>query len=107
MSKTPPPSTDLQVLNLGVKALTEPTVVEGAIKKRKDAITNGDLWTLSGRQDDALVVANDDKLRVRQFVADATAAIERGRRPACKAWNFVCRWKRKDEDDSPRTGSPD
>lgn len=88
-----PPSTDLQVLRLGVQALTEPTRVEGAIQSRADARTNGDLWLLAGRQADAIDKANDDKARLRQFIQEATEAIENGREP-CRWWQVGCRLSR-------------
>lgn len=93
--RDPPPSTDLQVLMLGVKALTEPNEVQGPIQHREQAETNGDLWVLSGRQDDVIDLEHDDKRRLRQFIAEAVAAIERGRQPECRWWQFGCKRERE------------
>lgn len=94
-STTKPQSTDLQIVRMGVRALTEPVEVEGKIKKRRDAETGEDLWNLSGRQDDALQKSNRRALRTYQFVDEALAAIEEARQGACSRWNVLCRMKRR------------
>lgn len=86
-------STDLTIIRAGVEELTKPTRVAGPITERKDAVTNGDLWLLSGRQDDALKVANADKEAVNNFVTKALAAMAEERARACPWYSFSCKRK--------------
>lgn len=89
-------STDLKIIRLGVESLTKKTEVQGAIKKRSDAVTNGDLWKLSGRQEDALEVANSDKEQVRIFVIKSLEAMAEERARKCSFWQFDCKRKARD-----------
>lgn len=75
--------------------MTEPTQVQGPIQERKQATTNGDLWLLSGRQSDALNLANDDKRRVRRFVEAALLAVEKSRLPTCSWYELSCKRERR------------
>lgn len=89
-------STDLKLIRLGVESLTQKTEVQGAIKKRADAVTNGELWQLSGRQDDALLVCNSDKVLVSDFVGGALEAMAEERAAKCSFWQFDCKRKARD-----------
>lgn len=84
-------STDLKIIRAGVSALSKPTRVEGGIKERSQAVTNGDLWLLSGRQADALELANTDKQAVEKFVNDSLDAIAEERAKACAWYQFKCK----------------
>lgn len=89
------PATDLQVLRLGVQALTEPRAPAGSVQRLEDAATVGETWDYAGDLEDALWLSNRDKLNLRQFVNKATAAIEASRLPECRwfqpARDGVCR----------------
>lgn len=97
-------STDLRLIALGVKALTEPTRVEGPIQTRDQAETNGELWLLSGRQEDALGLANRDKARVRLFTLDALETLRAARQPDCRWWDWRC-WRARSA--SSEIGQPE
>lgn len=89
------PATDLQVLRLGVQALTEPRSPAGSIQRLEDAATVGETWDYAGDLEDALWLSNRDKANLRGFVDKATAAIETSRLPECRWWQRaragVCR----------------
>jgi hypothetical protein len=89
------PATDLQVLRLGVQALTEPRTPAGDVQRLEDAATVGQAWDYAGDLEDALWLSNRDKANLRQFVNKATAAIEASRLPECRwfqpARDGVCR----------------
>lgn len=89
------PATDLQVLRLGVQALTEPRSPAGSIQRLEDAATVGETWDYAGDLEDALWLSNRDKANLRTFVEKATAAIETSRLPECRWWQRsragVCR----------------
>jgi len=70
--------------------------VAGPITARKDAVTNGDLWLLSGRQSDALKLANADKQAIRDFVGTSLDAIAEERARVCPWYSFSCRRKARD-----------
>lgn len=89
-------STDLKIIKAGVEALTKPTQVAGPITARKDAVTNGDLWLLSGRQADAVKLANSDKEALRVFVGASLDAMAEERARACPWYSFACRRKARD-----------
>ena len=95
-SSTAVRSTDLKIIRLGVESLTKKTEVQGAIKQRSDAVTNGDLWLYSGRQEDALEVANSDKEQVRIFVIKSLEAMAEERAKKCSFWQFDCKRKARD-----------
>lgn len=95
-SQTAVRSTDLKIVRLGVESLTQKTEVAGSIKKRSDAVTNGDLWLLSGRQSDALEIANADKEQVRIFVIKSLEAMAEERARKCSFWQFDCKRKARD-----------
>jgi hypothetical protein len=80
-----------------VKALTEPREVEGAIKSRADAKLTGELWTLAGHQEDAFVLSEGDKVRVREFVTESIQLITNAHNP-CKWWQFGCKSSRRQDD---------
>lgn len=83
-----PPATDLQVLRLGVKALTEPRRPAGDVQHLDEAETEGEVWDYAGDVEEALWLAERDKARVRTFVDEATAAIEESRLPPCRWWKW-------------------
>ena len=89
------PATDLQVLRLGVQALTEPRTPAGNTQRLEDAATVGQAWDYAGDLEDALWLSNRDKANLRNFVDKATAAIETSRLPECRWWQRsragVCR----------------
>ena len=89
-------STDLKIIRLGVESLTKPTKVQGSVQRRRDAITNGDLWLYSGRQEDALEIANSDKEQVRIFVIKSLEAMAEERAKKCSFWQFECKRKARD-----------
>ena len=90
-------STDLQIIRLGIEALTEPREVAGPIQHREQAATNGELWLLSGRQEDALQLAEGDKRRARTFVLESLGAIEKARQAVDRKWYEF--WKPKKRGD--------
>jgi len=73
-----------------------PTKVQGDIQIRSQAVTNGDLWKLSGRQSDALEMANSDKEQVRIFVLKSLEAMAEERAAKCSFWQFECKRKARD-----------
>lgn len=83
-------ATDLQVLKLGVKALTEPRVVSGPVQHPDQAKDNGELMDLALDLDDIAFLSNEDKRRLRQFVFEAADAIDKARRPACRWYQLAC-----------------
>ena len=89
------PATDLQVLRLGVQALTEPRSPAGSVQRLEDAATVGQAWDYAGDLEDALWLSNRDKGNLRTFVEKASAAIETSRLPECRWWQRakagVCR----------------
>ena len=89
-------STDLKIIRLGVESLTHKTKVQGEITMRSQAQTNGDLWKLSGRQEDALVLANSDKEQVRIFVIKSLDAMADERAAKCQFWNLSCKRRARD-----------
>jgi len=89
-------STDLKIIRLGVDALTKPTEVSGDIKTRSQAVTNGDLWKLSDRQEDAIKKANSDKEQVRDFVTKSLEAMAEERAKKCSFYQFRCKREARD-----------
>jgi hypothetical protein len=85
-AKDAPPATDLQVLRLGVEALTAPRTPAGAVQRLEDAATVGEAWDYAGDVEEALWLAEADKVRVREFVGKAAAAMEASRLPECRWW---------------------
>ena len=90
-------STDLKIIRLGVESLTVPTKVQGDIQTRSQAVTNGDLWKLSGRQSDALEMANSDKEQVRIFVIKSLDLMAEERAKACPWYSISCKRKARDK----------
>lgn len=86
----------MKIVRLGVEALTQKTVVTGDITTRSQAATNGDLWKLSGRQEDALTIANSDKEQVRIFVIKSLEAMAEERAKKCAFWQFACKRNARD-----------
>lgn len=80
------PATDLQVLVLAVKVLTEPRRPAGDIQHLDEAETYGQAWDYAGDVEEALWLAEGDKARVRELVTQSAALIEAGRLPACRWW---------------------
>ena len=80
------PATDLQVLRLGVDALTQPRLPAGDVQRLEDAATVGQAWDYAADLEDALWLSNRDKANLRTFVEKASAAIEESRLPACRWW---------------------
>lgn len=80
------PATDLQVLRLGVDALTQPRLPAGDVQRLEDAATVGQAWDYAADLEDALWLSNRDKANLRTFVDKATAAIEQSRLPECRWW---------------------
>ena len=89
------PATDLEVLRLGVKHLTEKRRVEGSIQHRDEAETNGQLWNYAGRLEDKSELDDGDKDRLRSFIDEALDAIQRSRQAPCHPLNLACRWSRR------------
>ena len=89
-------STDLKIIRLGVESLTQKTEVQGSITKRSEAVTNGDLWLYTGRQEDALKLSNSDKEQVRIFVLKSLDAMAEERAAKCSFWQFSCKRKARD-----------
>lgn len=85
------PSTDLRIIRLGVEALTQEVRVQGSIQTRTQADTNGALWSLSGRQEDALAIANGRLEGTRSFVLGALHVVAEARHPKCKWFQVTCR----------------
>lgn len=84
------------MIRYGVQALTKPTKVSGAIQKKEQAPTNGDLWLYSGRQEDALEMANTDKRLVFEFVDKSLRAMAEERARQCRFYQFSCKRKARD-----------
>lgn len=72
------------MLRLGVKVLAQERHVEGPVQRREDAVTNGDLWNYSGRQEDVEELSNLDKKKIVEFIDEATAIMETARLPECR-----------------------
>ncbi len=70
--------------------MTQPREISGPVKTRAQAETNGQLWELAGAQEDALVLSNEDKERIRQFVKDAVTIYEKSQKKACGPLNWRC-----------------
>ena len=80
------PATDLQVLRLGVEALTQPRLPAGSVQRLEDAATVGETWDYALDLEDALWLSNRDKVALREFVTKSAAAIEESRLPVCRWW---------------------
>jgi len=89
------PTTDLQILQLGVHTLTEPREVAGPIKHPDEAEKNGQLMAVATDLDDLAWLDEKDKVRVRSFVDQAVILIAQGRAEACSWWNLACRHRRR------------
>lgn len=87
--------TDLKVLVLGVRALTEPRPIAGALQHVEDAQTAGEAFDFGMDAEEAHWLSESDKARTRNFVEAAALEIARGRLPPCRWWQFeragVCR----------------
>jgi hypothetical protein len=82
------PATDLQVLLLGVDALTQPRLPAGRIQRLEDAATVGEAWDYALDLEDALWLSSRDKAALREFVTKSATAIEQSRRPPCRWWQW-------------------
>lgn len=88
------PSTDLKLMRIGVKHLTEKRQIEGAVQHRDEATDNGQLWNYAGRLEDKSSLDDGDKDRTRAYVFEALDALEASRLPPCPTWNLACKWRR-------------
>lgn len=90
-----PLPTDLQVLVEGVRALTEPRVIEGEVAHLDEAETWQQVWDYAGDAEEAHWLSERDKARTLRFVERSAAAIAQGRLPPCRWWQRaragVCR----------------
>lgn len=86
---------DLQVLVLGVRALTEPRAIDGDIPTLDAAETFGQVWEFAGNAEEGHWLSERDKAVTRNFVEKAAAAIAEARLPPCRWWQptraGVCR----------------
>lgn len=89
------PTTDLQILQLGVHTLTEPREVAGDIKHPDEAETNHQLMAVATDLDDVAWLSNQDKVRLRSFVDSALVIIAQSQQVACSWWNIACRHRQK------------
>ena len=80
---------------MGVNQLATPRTVQGPIQRRAEATNNGELWQLSGNQEDAFGLSEGDKLRIKEFVSQAVAAINLANLGDCSWYDFKCRSERK------------
>lgn len=85
------PTTDLQILQLGVHALTEPRAVAGPIQHPDQAETNGQLMSVATDLDDVHWLDEQDKTRLRTFVDKAVVLIGQSRAAVCGWWNVACK----------------
>ena len=83
-------------MRAGVESLTRKTEVQGEIRTRSQAVTNGDLYKLSGRQEDAHELANTDKEELRKFVFTSLDAMAEERANKCQFWNISCKRRARD-----------
>lgn len=87
--------TDLKVLVLGVRALTEPRPIAGALQHVEDAATVGQAFDFGMDAEEGHWLSEQDKVRTRNFVESAALEIARGRLPECRWWqrarDGVCR----------------
>jgi len=87
--------TDLKVLVLGVRALTEPRPIAGALQRIEDATTVGQAFDFGMDAEEGHGLSELDKVRTRNFVESAALEIARGRLPECRWWqrarDGICR----------------
>lgn len=88
-------NTDLQLIRIGVKHLTQKRSVEGPIQHRDEAEDNGQLWNFAGQLEAKSELDDGDKDRLRSFIDEALDAIEGSRRETCGRFNLICRWGRR------------
>lgn len=79
---------DLKVLVLGVRALTEPRPIAGEYQHVDEVPNYGAAWDFGGDAEEAHDLSEDDKARARNFVEAAAVEIARGRLPACRWWQL-------------------
>lgn len=74
-----------------VTQLAQPTVVEGDIQYRDQAVLGGDLWQLSGRQSLALERANGVVTSLTDYVLKLADRAEGAVAPPCGVLDFPCK----------------
>ena len=53
-------------LRIPMDALLQECVIEGKVRTRSDAVTNGDLWNFAGQAEAAVIRCNRDKELLRE-----------------------------------------
>lgn len=97
--------TDLELLRLGVDALTTPRQSAGAIQHPHQARSEDELMAVALDLDDLSWLAEADKARTRAFVHSAVEAIRVSRVPACAWWQVACKREARTRlKDSPLQG---
>ena len=91
------PDTDLQLLELGVKALTTPRQIADPVQHPYQARNGDELWELSLALDDMAYLSEGDTARTFEFVHKAVEAIRTSRRPPCPWWNWKCQRERRSQ----------
>lgn len=89
------PATDLQVLKLGVEAMTQPRNPQGPVARAEDAETTGQAWGLLLELEDVDYLHEQDKQNVRAFVNKAVDAIAASRVGPCRWWQWQCRARQR------------
>lgn len=56
-------------VRLPISALTQPCEIEGAVRSRGEARTNGELWTFAGQAEAAVARCNRDKELLEQALS--------------------------------------
>lgn len=100
------PSTDLQMLKLGLDALTQPRTVAYPIQHPDQAKTGGELFGLSMAQDDTIWLEEQDKVRSRNFYTQAINLLMQKEQPDCKWYQIGCKRSRKRALDAVAPASP-
>lgn len=84
------PATDLEVMRLGVEALTQPREPAGEVQRSEDAATAGQAWDLLLDLEDLDYLHEQDKHRLRVFVNKSLDAIAASRAEPCRWWQRAC-----------------
>lgn len=88
-------SSDLEVLRLGIHAMTEPRQVQGAVKKPSEVKDFGESLNFNVEAYSVMWLQWQDQKRLRTFADSAILAIAKARMDACGWLNLRCQARQR------------
>lgn len=84
-------ASDLEMMRLGVHALTKPRQIAGKYQHLDEATTTDEAYTFGGNAEEAFWLSERDKAGLKEFVDNALDLIAKSRRAPCPRWKFWCK----------------